>query len=134
MIYPAAWSAACTGLLLLVAGAAWCADRWDARRERLAVDAAVDARMDVPLAAARAELAEPVPPPYIAPVLGVRIGTRHPEPVEHLPVTYRPAHASGEVADTPSTYRGAHWRTDMTAEFHRIIARSYTPSLVESAT
>lgn len=133
MIYPAIWSATCTGLLLLAAAAAWCADRWESWQDRRAADAAMDARMNVPLPDARRELTAPAPP-YIAPVLGVRIGTRHPEPVEHLPEPYRPAHASGEVSTTPSTYRGAHWRADTTAEFHRIIATNYGASLVESAT
>lgn len=129
----APYLAAMTALFLAAAGGGQVHHWWDLHLEYVATGREIAARMDMPLPAARAELAEPAPP-YIAPVLGVRIGTRHPEPVQHI--TYEPRHFSPVVAATPADYAGWH-RADLvgvTAEFDRIMAAEFPihqPSYVE---
>lgn len=139
MSYPVVWSAGCVGLLLVIAAIVRGVEIFEGWRTNVRTDREIAARMNVSLAAARRELTEPAAAPYVAPVLGIRIGSRHPAPVEHLtlPEPYRPAHASPETAATPLDYRGWHWRTgEITAEFHRIVGEEFPvrpPSYVGSA-
>jgi hypothetical protein len=101
-------------------------------------DREIDARMNVPLPDARTELSDPTSgPPYIAPVLGVRIGTRHPDPVQHVPA-YEPAHAAPGTAAGQPSYAGFHRRAEagvITREFDRIVGAEFDhqPSYVGSA-
>jgi hypothetical protein len=133
MMYPAAWSGGCIVLLLGVAGVERAVQIVEGWRANLRTNREITARMNVSLAAARRELTEPPTAPYVAPVLGIRIGDRHPDPVQHqpFPTSYRPAHASPETSATPLDYCGWHWRVD-TAELGRFIS-DHEPSLVESA-
>jgi hypothetical protein len=129
------YAAVPTGILPLLAVVAWAhtvIEGWLANR---ATDREIDERMNVPLPDARRELSDPTPPPYIAPVLGVRIGSRHPDPVLHIPA-YEPVHACPLVAATSPSYNGAHRfgfvRGDTLELFNAIVDTEF-PSFVESA-
>ncbi len=91
--------------------------------------------MNVSLPDARREMSAPPTAPYVAPVLGIRIGDRPPAPVQHqpFPTPYRPAHASPETSATPLDYDGFHRAGAITREFHRIVGElvATQPSLVE---
>ena len=81
--------------------------------ERLAVERGVDERMSTPLVEPREDLTEPVSEE----VDGHRIGNR-------WPVRQTPTDLAAAYEPLPVAYVGRHRfgeRTDVTAEFHRIV-------------